>query len=327
MNMKRYFILLAAMLTINSMLCAQTPDGLSCETAIPVDTSFVGSIPAAGTYYYSASTYDLPMTCYFYPETPIESAPKIYVDFTCTPGVYDDPNIVELLKAGTGWGIALPLILTFTDEYDKDYNKYYSLNISESYRELMAQFNITYNVEAYVRVEAPCAGEIRMAPDTTFKSCVENSEWLNLPDTVTAGLQHDEDSYVLPCADWKNDSVRFRWTGAETPITVWIGETCDFELNTTGENCALDMFVLYPDAGNGENIRKFSKQEINDYISLFGEGGVYYMRTVTAEDGELIVEKQPLSEVMAKAKELKLDQPTPVAANDAEQLYYFPASW
>lgn len=327
MNMKRYFILFAAMLSINSMLCAQTPDGLSCETAIPVDTSYVGSIPAAGTYYYSASTYDLPMTCYFYPETPIESAPKIYVDFTCTPGVYDDPNIVEMLKAGTGWGIALPLILTFTDEYDKDYNKYYSLNISESYRELMAQFNITYNVEAYVKVEAPCAGEIRMSPDTAFKSCVENSEWLTLPSTVTAGLQHDEDSYVLPFADWKNDSIRFRWTGAETPITVWIGETCDFEMNTTGENCALDMFVLYPDAGNGENIRKFSKQEILDYISLFGEGGVYYMRTACAEDGELIVEKQPMSEIMANAKALTLNQPTAVAANDAEQLYYFPASW
>ena len=325
--MKRYFILFAAMLSINSMLSAQTPDGLSCETAIPVDTSYVGSVPAAGTYYYSASTYDLPMTCYFYPETPIENAPKIYVDFTCTPGVYDDPNIVEMLKAGTGWGIALPLILTFTDEYDKDYNKYYSLTISESYRELMAQFNITYNVEAYVRVEAPCAGEIRMAPDTTFRSCVENSKWLNLPDTVVTGLQHEGDSYVLPFADWKNDSIRFRWTGSEAPVTVWIGEQCDFEMNTTGENCALDMFVLYPDAGNGENIRKFSKQEILDYISLFGEGGVYYMRTACAEDGELIVEKQPMSEIMANAKALTLNQPTAVAANDAEQLYYFPASW
>jgi hypothetical protein len=192
---------------------------------------------------------------------------------------------------------------------------------------MMAMFNITYNVDAIIQVTVPCGGDIQMAPDTTFKSCIENSEWLNLPDTVTAGLQHDEDSYVLPFADWKNDSIRFRWTGAETPITVWIGETCDFELNTTGENCALDMFVLYPDAGNGENIRKFSKQEILDYISLFGEGGVYYMRAVTAEDGMLIVEKQPMSDVMANAKALTLDQPTSVAANDVEQLYYFPASW
>ena len=327
MNMKRYFILLAAMLTINSMLCAQTPDGLSCETAIPVDTSFVGSIPAAGTYYYSASTYDLPMTCYFYPETPIESAPKIYVDFTCTPGYYEDPNLANMIQSATGWGIETPIPFSFNHSWDEFGREVYVLSINESYREMMAMFNITYNVDAIIQVTVPCGGNVQMAPDNTFKSCVENSEWLNLPDTVTAGLQHDEESYVLPFADWKNDSIRFRWTGAETPITVWIGETCDFELNTTGENCALDMFVLYPDEGNGENIRKFSKQEINDYISLFGEGGVYYMRTVTTEDGMLIVEKQPLSEVMANAKELMLDQPTAVAANDAEQLYYFPASW
>jgi hypothetical protein len=323
--MKRQLFFIAAVLFF---LCdtAQAQDGLSCETAIPVDTSYVGSVPAAGTFYYSASTYDLPMTCYFYPEHPIENAPKIYVDFTCTPGVYDDPNIVKLLDAGSGWGIALPLILTFTDEYDQDYNKYYSLTISESYRELMAQYNITYNVDAIVKVEAPCAGQIRMAPDTTFKSCVENSVWLNLPDTIVTGLQHDADSYVLPFADWKNDSIQFRWTG-NTPVTVWIGETCDFEFKTSGPDCALDMFVLYPDAGNGENIRVFTKQEIADYISIFGVGGVYYLRTVCSEDGELIVEKKPINEAMAKAKALAINEGASVAANDTAQVYYFPTTW
>lgn len=325
--MKRYFILFAAMLSINSMLCAQTPDGLSCETAIPVDTSFVGSIPAAGTYYYSASTYDLPMTCYFYPEAPISELPTIYVDFTCTPGYYEDPNLANMIQSASGWGIETPIPFYFNRSLDEFGREVYTLSIDESYREMMTMFNITYDVDAIVQVTVPCGGDVQMAPDTTFRSCVENSKWLNLPDMVVTGLQHEGDSYVLPFADWRNDSIRFRWTGSEAPVTVWIGETCDFELKTTGENCALDMFVLYPDAGNEENIRKFSKQEINDYISLFGEGGVYYMRTVTAEDGELIVEKQPLSEVMANAKELTLNQSTAVAANDVEQLYYFPASW
>ena len=324
-NMKQQLFFIAAVL-FSFCGFVQAQDGLSCETAIPVDTSYVGSVPAAGTYYYMASTYDLPMTCYFYPEHPIENAPKIYVDFTCTPGVYDDPNIVDLLKAGTGWGISLPLILTFTDEYDQDYNKYYSLTIGESYRQLMAQFNITYNVQAYVKVEAPCGGEIRMAPDTTFRSCVENSEWLNLPGTIITGLLHETDSYVLPFADWKNDSIQFRWTGTE-PVTVWIGETCDFDFKTTGSNCALDMFELYPDAGNGENIRVFTKQDIADYISAFGVGGVYYLRTVCAEDGELIVEKKPMSEEMQKAQSLALEQSAAVAANDKEQVYYFPKEW
>ena len=324
--MKTKLFLFVVTLFVSVCLFAQEPDGLSCENAIPVDTSYVGSVSAPGTFYYSASTYDLPMTCYFYPEHPIEQAPKIYVDFTCTPGVYDDPNIVKLLDAGSGWGIALPLVLTFTDEYDKDYNKYYSLTIGESYRELMAQYNITYNVEAFVKVEAPCAGEIRMAPDTTFKSCVENSVWLNLPDTVITGFQREADSYVLPFADWKNDSIQFRWTG-NTPVTVWIGETCDFEFKTSGSNCALDMFVLHPDAGNGENIRVFTKQEIADYISIFGVGGVYYLRTVCSEDGDLIVEKKPMDEAMAKAKALAINEGTAVLANDTAQVYYFPTTW
>ena len=326
--MKNVNLLLVAMLMLASnMVLAQEPDGLTCENAIPVDTSYVGSVPAAGTYYYLASTYDLPMTCYFYPETAIEQAPKIYVDFTCTPGVYDDPNIVEMLKAGTGWGIALPLILTFSDEYDANYNKYYALTIGESYRELMAQYNVTYNVEAIVQFVAPCAGEIRMAPDTAFKACVENSIWLNMPDTIATGLQHESDSYVLPFAEWKNDSIRFRWTGTDAPATVWIGEDCNFEMKLTGDNCALDMFVLHPDAGNGENIRNFSKQEMLDYISLFGKGGVYYMRTVCAEEGELIVEKKPMDEAMAKAISMAFDQASEVAADATEQVYYFPATW
>lgn len=325
--MKRYFILFAAMLSINSMLSAQTPDGLSCETAIPVDTSYVGSVPAAGTYYYSASTYDLPMTCYFYPEAPISELPTIYVDFTCTPGYYEDPNLANMIQSASGWGIETPIPFYFNRSLDEFGREVYTLSIDESYREMMTMFNITYDVDAIVQVTVPCGGDVQMAPDTTFRSCVENSKWLNLPDTVVTGLQHEGDSYVLPFADWRNDSIRFRWTGSEAPVTVWIGEQCDFEMNTTGENCALDMFVLYPDAGNGENIRKFSKQEILDFIFLFGEGGVYYMRTACAEDGELIVEKQPMSEIMANAKALALNQPTAVAANDVEQLYYFPASW
>ena len=56
MYMKRYVAFLMTMLTMSSMLLAQTPDGLSCETAIPVDADYSGTVPAAGTYYYSAST-------------------------------------------------------------------------------------------------------------------------------------------------------------------------------------------------------------------------------------------------------------------------------
>ena len=326
--MKNVNLLLVAMLMLASnLVLAQEPDGLTCENAIPVDTSYVGSVPAAGTYYYLASTYDLPMTCYFYPEMEIAENPQIYVDFTCISGYYEDPNLAKMIQSANGWGVPTPIPFTFNRALDENNREVYTLTIDESYREMMTVFDITYNIDAIVQVNVPCGGEVRMAPDTTFKACVENSIWLNLPDTITTGLQHEGDSYVLPFADWRNDSIRFRWMGIESPATVWIGEDCNFEMKLTGDNCALDMFVLHPDKGNGENIRNFSKQEISDYISLFGEGGVYYMRTVSSEDGELVVEKKPMSEAMAKAIPLALDQAIEVASDATEQVYYFPATW
>lgn len=325
--MKHYFVLLIVMLTMSSMLLAQTPDGLSCETAIPVDADYSGTVPAAGTYYYSASTYDLPITCYFYPETSMSQSPMVYVDFTCTPGCYEDLNLAEMIQSASGWGIETPIPFYFNRSLDEFGREVYTLSINESYREMMTTFNITYNVDAIVQLTVPCAGEVRLSPDTEFRSCVENSEWLTMPDSIAIGLQQEQNSSVLPLVDWRNDSIRFRWTGKQTPVTVWIGKECDFDLSTTGENPAMDMFVLYPDAGKDENIRNFTKQEILDYISLHGEGGLYYMRAVSTENAELIIEKKPMSEEMAKAKPLILNQPTDVAANDAEQLYYFPAFW
>lgn len=316
-----------ALFVASMSIFAQTPDGLTCETAIPVGNNFEASIPSAGTYYYSASTYDLPLTCYFYPETPIDQAPKIYVDFTCNSGVYDDPNIVELLDAGTGWGIALPMIFTFTDEYDQNYNKYYSLTISEFYRELMAQFNITYDVKAFVKLEVSGAGKVTLTPDETFKSCVENSTWLTLPSSISTQTNMESGVCVLPLADWKNDSIQFRWTGTASPVSIWIGETCDFKLTTTGDSAAIAQFVLQPDAGNNEHIYAMTKTEISNFISQHGLGGVYYVKVVAAESAELVFEKKPMSPEMQKAIPLQLNQTVSVAANATEQVYYFPIEW
>ena len=320
------FLMVAMLLLASTTLFAQEPDGLTCESAIPVDTSYVGSVPAAGTYYYSASTYDLPMTCYFYPEV-AGTAPSIYVDFTCTPGYYEDPNLQKMILSASGWGIETPIYFPFNRSLDDYGREVYTLTINESYREMMTMFDITYNLEASIRLDAPCAGDLRLAPDTTFRACIENSIWLQMPDTINTTLLSNEDTYVLPFADWRNDSIRFRWTGTESPVTVWIGESCDFELSLVGSNCALDMFVLYPETGKEESIRNFSRQEIQDYISLFGEGGVYYLRTVCNEESQLIIEKKPISEAMSKAISLSFDQSVEVAANATEQVYYFPAAW
>lgn len=324
--MKKLIVVLSLMMPL--VLSAQVYDGLTCETAIPVDTAYEGSIPSAGVYHYSAWTYDLPLACYFYPSTEEVSELYLDVDFTCTPGVYDDPKIVDLLNTSMGWGIEMPIrFKDFEKGVDDNGRTYYTISIQETYRELMANFGVTYDVQALIKVTTSSAGDVRMAPDTTFKACVENSTWLNLPDTAYTSLMNNDASYVLPMADWANDSIRYRWTGTQAPVQVWIGDKCDFNLSTTGENCAVDYFQLEPDAGNGENVYEMSRQMIWDMIDFLEKGGIYYVRIISTEDAELIIEKQPVDGPLANAVALELDESTQVSANAIEQVYYFPSEW
>ena len=140
--MKKLFsVILCA--TCALTLLAQTPDGLTCETAIPVDKSYQGSIDASGVYYYTAWTYDLPLTCYFYPTSEVDSL-YLDIDFTCTPGVYDDLNIKELLDETMGWGVTVPIRFdNFEEGVDEYSRKYYSLSINRLYRDMMSNFGIT----------------------------------------------------------------------------------------------------------------------------------------------------------------------------------------
>ena len=324
--MKKFFsVILCA--TCALTLSAQTPDGLTCETAIPVDKSYQGSIDAPGVYYYTAWTYDLPLTCYFYPTSEVDSL-YLDIDFTCTPGVYDDPNIKELLDETMGWGVKVPMRF---DDFIKEVDEYgrlrYSLSVSHVYRDLMGNFGISYDVQAIVKVKTTAAGEIRMEPDLAFRTCVESSKWVNLPDTISVSMLSADDTYVLPLSDWQNDSVRFIWKGQNAPIQMWIAEDCDFELKLTGENAALKCYEIRPDAGNGENIFVMTRQDIVDLIDFANNGGVLYMRAITAEDAELIVEKQPIQGPMADAIRLEFNKPAAVQANNVQQVYYFPATW
>jgi hypothetical protein len=123
---------------------------------------------------------------------------------------------------------------------------------------------------------------------------VENSTWLTLPSSVTTQANYASDSYVLPLADCKNDSIQFRWTGTSTPVSLWIGETCDFKLSTTGDSAAIAHILLQPNAGNEEHIYAMTKNEVNDFISQYGLGGIYYVKMMAGETAEVVLEKKPM---------------------------------
>ena len=323
--MKKFFsVILCA--TCALTLSAQTPDGLTCETAIPVNKSYQGSIDAPGVYYYTAWTYDLPLTCYFYPTSEVDSL-YLDIDFTCTPGVYDDLNIKELLDETMGWGVTVPIRFDdFKEGVDEYSRKYYSLSINRLYRDMMSNFGITYDVQAIVKLVTSSAGSVALIPDTTFRSCIESAQKVQLQDRLRITKLSGNDIYALPLTEWANDSVRLVWEGTN-PVQLWIGNDCDFELKLSGENKALRNYDIYSNSGLNENILVLTRQDINDLINLLDNGGIAYMRAITAEDADLIIEKQPIQGPMADAIRLEFNKPAAVQANDVQQVYYFPATW
>ena len=194
---------LFALVALPFMLLAQNPDGLTCENAIPVDGTYTGAISAPGVYYFTAWTYDLPLTCYFYPENGADTELYMDVDFTCTSGVYVDPNVQELVDETMGWGIDMPIRFdNFNEGKDQNGKRYYSMSVEEIYRDLMSNFGITDNVQAFVKVVTSSAGSITMSPDLTFRNCVESAKWVELNDTLPTSLLGNDDVFVLPLPEW-----------------------------------------------------------------------------------------------------------------------------
>lgn len=318
------FSLLVVALCGSVVLKATEPAGSSCDNPIQLTAEYDATITEPGTYWFSSWTYDLPVKVYYIPTDAAVNQPlKAYVDFTCTPGVYDDPNLVELTNLADGWGYAMPLEFV-ANATEIDGKPAYELTVEDTYRELMRQFDITYNVEAKVQVEIPAAGKIQLAPDSAFRQCIESSHWLQLPDTIHLTPAMSDSVFVMPVTDWKNDSVRMTWTGSEQPLSIWLGSTCDFELSTSDPNVLYYFVVSF---SKDKNYIDFSSKELKNIISMLGEGGLYYVKLVSAEKADFIIDYKQMSEDMARAIPMELDKPVSVAAEDTAQYYYFRKKW
>lgn len=318
------FLLVFAALWSGAMLYATEPVGSSCDNPIQLTAEYDATITEPGTYWFSSWTYDLPVKVYYIPENGAVDKPlKAYVDFTCTPGVYDDPHLVELTDMADGWGYSMPLEF-IAEQTEVEGKTAYELTVEDTYRELMRQFDITYNVEAKVQVEIPAAGKIQLAPDSVFRQCIESSHWLQLPDTIHLTPSMSDSVFVMPVTDWKNDSIRMTWTGSEQPLSIWLGSSCDYELSTSDPNVLYYFVVSF---SKDKNYIDFSSKEMKDIISMLGEGGLYYVKLVSAEKADFIINYKQMSEDMARAILMELDKPVSVAAEDTAQYYYFRKKW
>ena len=314
---KKFFSALALVLFATSMM-AQS--GLTCEDPIPVDKNYKGKVEGPCEVWYTANTYDLPLHVYFSPDSAnSEWSPEVYVDFTCEPGVYDDPKLSNLLLDMAVFGVELPIEFLCDGVY-RNGKQEWDLSVSKSYREQLAESGITYNVKALVRVVYFEGGSISLTPDTTFSSCM-NNEAIQLGDTIDIYPNDSNRVFVMPFADWQNDSIQFTWVG-EQEADVWLAvQDCGF----TPDHLSSFVWDKYHIAADFSH--KLQQQQIDEIIKEHKNGGVYFGKVLSPVGGKLVVEKIPMASIKGGATLLEYGKTVEVSAEDPNQLFCFPRTW
>lgn len=315
--MKTIFSALFVVLFATSVM-AQT--GLSCEDPIPVGEDYEGRVEGPCELWYTANTYDLPLHVYFIPDADDSFwGPEVSIDFTCERGVYADPKLDSLVNMASDFSIKFPIEL-LTEEKLINGKVVWDLEVNKSYREQLADFGITYPVQAFVKVLFFEAGTITLSPDTAFASCMENAHYVTLGDTMDIAANDTERTFVFPYTEWQEDSIRFVWTGAEAAEVFVAIQDCEF-VPVSSNPYVWNTFSVAQDAPH-----KLYSEGMKADMKEHKEGGLYYAKVVAPGAGQLVVEKIPMSAVEGEAQVLEHGQTVPVSAQ-SEQLYCFPKTW
>ena len=315
--MKNLFSTLFVVFFATSLMAQEL--GSSCENPIPVDSNYRARIDGPCELWYTAGTFDLPLNVHFVPDNPESTwGPEVVVDFTCNEGVYDDPKIDSLINIVGSFDVTFPLEL-LCDKAGTEEQVEWDLSVNDTYRDQLAEFGVTYNVQAYVLVRFFEPGLIRLQPDTTFSNCMDNAEAIVLGQEVSI-LPNDSDRvFMMPYTDWQNDSIQFVWTG-DAPATIWLatGE-CDFLPSTaSGYVCAhynVEPGVPY----------RVHNQDIKDLITTNTGGGIFFAKVLSSKEGSLLTEKIPMSEIQGGATLLEYGKS--ITVSNANELFCFPKQW
>ena len=275
-------------------------------------------ITEPGEYWFTAWTYDLPLNVHFTPNVDNSTtSPEVLVDFTCDPGVYNDPKLHDVINNVSSFGLELPVefLCAKVERYGKIE---WDLSINANYREELTKCGITYNVQAFVKVYFPEAGKISLRPDTTYTSCMDNAIYVNLGDTLDVTANDNVTFYAFPYSEWCKDSIQFVWTGNE-PAQVYLAvQECDFTPVTTNPF----VWAVYDVAK--DNPYKVQSQDMKNAIKQHASGGLYYAKVVSPSAGKLLVEKIPMKAAQGGAQVLTLGQEIQV---QEDALYCFPKTW
>lgn len=271
------------LLTIFAAFCAMVAmaqnDGSVCEKAIYVDSTLVQKVEANTRYWFTANTDDLPLTIYFFPDIETEESPEVYVDFTCTPGVYEDKALKEIIDFAISIGMYFPLG-AMLDTITIDDQKAFTMTCEREIYELLAALGIDYGIQAYVSFESVVSGTIQMSNIKTMTLCSDIHQRVELRDTLYL-LSNKENLYYFPVEEWQGKNMSFTWTGT-SPICAYLETDCDFDTLTSAYT------YKFNDQVDGYYTQQVGYLSINNYIRE-NEDGNMYVKFVTPEDGKVYV--------------------------------------
>ena len=323
-------ILLSLLLMIGVMAYADAT-GQKCREAIPLGKNYTEEVKAGQTIWYSAWTFDLPLSVYFAPtKGEGQPAPEVEMDFSCVSGYYTDPILCSLFcktSGGSGIDMGLPHKPTLNSTKLDDGTFVYYLSLGKRYRDLLLQVGISYNVEVYVKVHYLCDGTITLTPDDLFTNCMDGAKFMHigdpLNDTVQVAANDTNRHVIFPFLQWQEDTIIYKWTG-NAPCEVVVANTCDFLVyNLTDENI-IDRKTIAP----GDSV-KIKATAIYDWVhnpDYPNEAGMYFAKIKSEEPGVLKIKKAAQAAPDGGATLLRFDRTYALDAN-SQAIYAIPRSW
>lgn len=288
----------------------------SCASAYTVGAGRTFTIGKPGVYWFTAFTYDLPITVLYIPTNGEIEAPEALVDFQCDGPLPED--IADAIgEPGDDSYVDLPIVRSFKDTVINGKKAFY-VKIESRYRNMMAAGGITRNVQAWVSIDIKSNGTMDVNPDPISRACLAQTPLIHIPETISVEPNDTFTVYQLPLSQWKKDSVRFVWNGISSPLEVWVGtEDCNFYPQADDSSVKGHRIIA------AEDTWKLSADSIDLLINEWLNGGMYFVKFLSSEAAELIIERVPEAE--AEGTRLRYDNPVPVTTDD--NLYYFSKQW
>ena len=323
----QYIVCVCAILIGSCVHAYAGAPGSSCTNAIPMGKDYEEQVQNGQSIWYSAWTFDLPLTVTFTPQHGAsDPAPEVEMDFTCIPGYYADTILCSLFcktSGSSGIDMGLPHKPNLSSRTLGDGTFVYYLTLGKRYRDWLLQAGISYNVEVYVKVTYNSNGTISLKPDSLFTNCVDEAKFMHYGDTVHYGANDTLRHIIVPYLQWQEDTIYYKWTGT-APCEVVVANTCDF-LGYNHENS--DIIEREPiNPGDSAKVTAIDLYKWVHDKEFPNEAGMYFAKVYSSAPGILQVIKAPHAALDQDAILLRYDKSYPVDAN-SQDIYAIPRSW